>query len=54
MTAGDPSSWAALPLTLLVPEGVSGTIEIYEQHAELKIAVVERSRAISSATSGAC
>ncbi len=45
MTADDPSSWDALPLTVLVPEDASGTIEIYDQHAALKIAVVERSGA---------
>lgn len=35
----------ALPLTVLVPEDASSCIEIYDQHAALKIAVVERSGA---------
>ncbi|MEI2700354.1 MAG: hypothetical protein V9E94_19235 [Microthrixaceae bacterium] len=42
MTVSDPGSWDALPLTVLVPEDASGCIEIYDQHAALKIAVVER------------
>lgn len=32
----------ALPVTVLVPEDASASIEVYDQHAALKIAVVER------------
>lgn len=43
MTAnGAASQQDALPLTVLVPEDASASIEIYDQHAALKIAVVER------------
>lgn len=43
---GDTSSQRdALPLTVLVPEDASSCIEIYDQHAALKIAVVERAGA---------
>ena len=42
MTVSDPGAWDALPLTVLVPEDASGCIEIYDQHAALKITVVER------------
>jgi hypothetical protein len=33
----------SLPITVLVPEGPEGPIEVYDQHAALKLAVVERS-----------
>lgn len=42
MTDVNTGSWDALPLTVLVPEDASGCIEIYDQHAALKIAIVER------------
>ena len=45
MSAADPSPPDSLSLTVLVPEDASGCIEIYDQHAALKIAVVERTGA---------
>ena len=35
----------ALPITVLVPEDLSSPVEIYDQHAALKLAVVERAAA---------
>lgn len=45
MTASGPRPWDSLPLVVLVPEGVSGTTQIRDQHAALKIPVVARSGA---------
>lgn len=42
MIAAGSGSRDALPLTVLVPENASECIEIYVQHAALKIAVVDR------------
>lgn len=40
-----PNFSDALPLTLLVPENVSAPIEVIDQHAALKMAVVDRAGA---------
>ena len=32
----------SLPITVLIPEGPSAPIEVYDQHAALKLAIVER------------
>jgi hypothetical protein len=32
----------SLPITVLIPEGPSAPIELYDQHAALKLAIVER------------
>ena len=42
MSAAGVSQQDALPLTVLVPEDASGIIEVFDQHAALKIAIVER------------
>lgn len=39
MSAGGVTQQDALPVTVLVPEDSSASIEIYDQHAALKIAV---------------
>lgn len=41
VSTGDAPS-DSLPLTVLVPESGTGPIEVYDQHAALKMAVVER------------